>query len=105
MRIYGTLGLYHRLQSCIPRLLQAGSSIQPQIPSESNVHAVFEIDPEILAHVFNAPLPNLENGGRFFLFSPDIWVYVFLGHLSLKGFHVSKKKKKKNVRKGLTGAY
>ena len=28
---------------------QAGSSIKPQIPSESNVHVVFEmIDPEIL---------------------------------------------------------
>ena len=29
--------------------VQAGSSIKPQIPSESNVHVVFEmIDPEIL---------------------------------------------------------
>ena len=56
--------------------LQAGSSLSPQIPSESIVHAVFERDPEIL-HVLNLPLPSpLRNYWAFIYkyvyFRPDI---------------------------------
>ena len=49
--------------------MQASSSLSPRIPSESDVHAVFESQ------------GNLQTPADCFcfFFSPDIWVFVFLG--------------------------
>ena len=78
------------------RSQQTGSSINPQIPSESNVHAVFE----------NVPLPSLlRKGFLLFLFFRHIWVLYFLGYLGLKEIpHFQRKKKKKNIREKLGSA-
>ena len=50
--------------------MQADSSIKPQIPSESNVHAVFERDPEILHTGSMCP-------GRAFYESLGFFVFFF----------------------------
>ena len=68
-----------------------------------------EIDPDFF-HVFNVPLPSLWRMIIFalFFFSPDIWVFVFLGHSGLKGSHISSEKKrktKKPLRKDSAGAH
>ena len=71
--------------------LQAGSSIQSQVASESNVHAVFE-RPSNFAHLFNAPLPSLLRMGYFvFVFFARYLGFSFLGHLGLTWDNIGKR--------------
>ena len=63
----------------------AGSSIKPQIPSEFNVHAVFErkslqVDPEFLHTCLMCLCRAFYKSflrSFFVCFWPDIWVFVF----------------------------
>ena len=77
--------------------IQADPSLSPQIPWESNVHAVFERDPEILRTCFMCPCRALHD---FFFPARYLGFCIFLGYLGLKGSHISSEKKQ-NIRKGL----
>ena len=78
-------------------LIQAGSSIKPQIPSESNIHAVFErFDPEIVLTCLTCPCRAFYDGFfLFFFFRQVLWFLYFLGYLGLKGSQISSEKKQK----------
>ena len=77
----------------IPRTyVQAVSSLSPQIPSESNVHAVFErYTLKFCTRVECSPAEPFTNGWvYYFAYTwPDIRVLYFSGCLSLKRSHAS----------------
>ena len=80
--------------SCI--LVQASSSVKPQIPSGANVHAVFQ-RPYNFAHTDTCLMcPCRAFDDFLFCFSRQIFGFLyFLGYLGLKGPHIFAEKKKK----------
>ena len=60
-------------------LIQAGSSIKPQIPSESNIHDGFERDPAILYTGSMCPSRAFTNGVLSSLFFRQIFGFCIFG--------------------------
>ena len=93
--------------------LQAGSSMKPQIPSESKCPRRFgEIGPEILRTCLMCPCRAFHEWvfSFFFFFPPGIWVFVFWGDIwVLRDPRFPSKKNKKTKRKlfvkGSAGAH